>query len=139
VETTFMMIKPDAVAAGHVGHILSAVESAGLEIAGIASRRMTEAEARTFYVAHVGKPFFEPLVEFITSGMTVGIMLTSPDAVAELRRLVGSTDPAEAAPNTIRALYGTNVRENAVHASDSKESVAAEAAVYFNDCPRAIP
>lgn len=133
METTFMMIKPDAVGAGHVGHILSAVESVGLEIVRLASKTLTDDEARAFYAAHVGKPFFEPLIEFVTSGMTVGLILRSADAVAQLRRLVGSTDPAEAAPNTIRALYGTNVRENAVHASDSRESVLVEAPIYFGD------
>ena len=135
---TFLMVKPSAVGAGHVGGILSVVEKAGFKILGVASRRLTVAEAEVFYDVHRGKEFFEPLVEYMTSGPTVGLMLEADDAVALLRRTVGATDPKDAAPGTVRALFGETLRRNAVHASDSAERVEHEAAVYFADCPRAL-
>ena len=121
------MIKPRAVAEGLVG-----------EIVGVASRRLTVSEAERFYDVHRGKPFFERLVAFVTSGPAVGLMLEAPDAVAALRRAVGATDPREAEPGTIRAAYGRSVTENAVHASDSPASVLLESAIFFDDCPRAL-
>jgi nucleoside-diphosphate kinase len=135
---TFLMIKPRAVSEGHAGEIIAAVERLGFEIAGIASRRLTVSEAERFYDAHRGKPFFESLVAFVTSGPTVGLMLEAPDAVPTLRRAVGATDPREAEPGTIRAAYGKSVTENAVHASDSPASVLLESAIFFDDCPRAL-
>ena len=131
------MVKPGAVRDGHVGDILRVVEAAGFRIIGIVSKRLTRQEAERFYDVHVGKDFFEGLVEFITSGISVGVMLEGPDAVRALRRIAGATDPAAAAAGTIRAMFGTSVRENAVHASDSPGRVEVEAAVYFGDCPRA--
>jgi nucleoside-diphosphate kinase len=136
-HTTFLIIKPCAVSEGHVGDIISRLESEGFTIAGMASRRLTEEEAAGLYDVHVGKDFFQPLVKFITSGMTVGIMLRGPDIPA-LRKLVGATDPEAAAPGTIRALYGRTTRENAVHASDSPERIEHESSLYFRDCPRAM-
>ena len=135
---TFLMVKPRAVAEGLVGEIVTVIERAGFEIVGVASRRLTRAEAARFYGVHQGKPFFEGLVAHVTSGLTVGLMLEAPDAVAALRRIVGATDPAEALPGTIRALFGRSVRENAVHASDSPESVAVESELFFGDCPRTL-
>ena len=135
---TFLMIKPRAVADGLTGEIVAAVERAGFEIVGVASRTLAVDEAERFYGVHRGKPFFEGLVEFVSSGLTVGLMLEAPDAVQALRRLVGATDPTESAPGTIRARYGKGVRENAVHASDSPASVQLESAIFFSDCPRAL-
>jgi nucleoside-diphosphate kinase len=134
---TFLMIKPCAVSDGHVGDIISALERRGFTILGMASRRMTPEEATDFYDVHARKTFFEPLVEFMTSGMTVGLLLEGP-GVSALREMVGATDPAEAGEGTIRALYGRNLRENAVHASDSPERMEHESSVYFGDCPRAL-
>ena len=132
------MIKPSAVAAGHIGGIVAAVEDAGFTIVGLTAKTMTTDEARRFYAMHEGKEFYEPLIEYMTSGMTVGLMLEADDAVALLRRTVGETDPAEAAEGTIRARFGETLRRNAVHASDSPESVRHEAGVYFGDCRRAV-
>jgi len=136
-SVAFLMIKPCAVEDGHVGDIISALERGGYQILGIASRRLTVDEARRLYDVHEGKPFFEPLVDFITSGMTVGLLLRGP-GIAALRELVGATDPAEAAAGTIRALYGRSVRENSVHASDSPERIAHESSFFFDDCPRTV-
>ena len=133
----FLMIKPCAVSDGHIGDIVAAVERAGFSIAGVASRRLTADEAGRLYDVHKDKPFFGPLIDFITSGMTVGLLLSGP-GVAALRKLIGATDPAEAAPGTVRALYGRNLRENAVHASDSTERIEYEARFYFEDCPRTL-
>lgn len=136
-STAFLMIKPCAVADGHVGDIVAALERAGFSIVGIASRKLTAHEARLLYDVHEGKPFFGPLVDFITSGMTVGLLLTGP-GIPALRKLIGATDPAEAGPGTIRALYGRSLRENAVHASDSSGRIVHEARFYFEDCPRTM-
>ena len=134
---TFLIIKPCAVSDGHVGDIISALERAGFGIVGIASRRLTKDEAAGLYDVHRGKEFFEPLVKFITSGMTVGIMMRGP-GIERLRELVGSTDPAAAREGTIRAQYGRTMRENAVHASDSDERIDHESSFYFGDCPRTL-
>jgi nucleoside-diphosphate kinase len=135
---TFLMVKPRAVAEGLTGEIVAAIEREGFTIVGIVSRRLTADEAGRFYGVHKGRPFYERLVAFVTSGLTVGLMLEAPDAVQALRRVVGATDPAEAAPGTIRAAYGKSITENAVHASDSPENVAFESAFFFDNCPRAL-
>ncbi len=133
----FLMIKPCAVSDGHIGDIVAAVERAGFSIVGIASRRLTTDEAGLLYDVHEGKHFFGPLVDFITSGMTVGLLLSGP-GIPALRELIGATDPALAKPGTVRALYGRSLRENAVHASDSSERIGHEARFYFEDCPRTL-
>jgi nucleoside-diphosphate kinase len=138
METTFLIVKPRALAEGHVGGIVTELERAGFEILGVASRRLTRDEAAGLYGVHEGKPFFEGLVEFMTSGLSVGLVLRAPGAVALLREVVGATDPGEAAPGTIRALYGTSVRENAVHAADSPDRVEFESSFYFGDCARTL-
>ncbi len=133
----FLMIKPCAVSDGHIGDIVAAVERAGFSIEGIASRRLTVDEAGLLYNVHKDKPFFGPLIDFITSGMTVGLLLNGP-GIPVLRELIGATNPAEAEPGTVRALYGRSLRENAVHASDSTERIEHEARFYFEDCPRTL-
>jgi nucleoside-diphosphate kinase len=133
-----MVVKPHAVREGVTGEVLAMVERSGFRVVGIAMRRLTREEAGVMYDVHVGKHFFGDLVDLVCSGPAVAVMLEAPDAVASLRRLVGATDPAEAAPGTIRAKYGKNKSENAVHASDSPERVAHESAVYFGDCPRTV-
>lgn len=138
MERTFLLIKPSAVAAGNVGGIITAVESAGFTIVGLASKRMTSEEAERFYEVHRGKEFYEPLLVYMTSGLTVGLLLEADDAIAFLRRTVGTTDPADAADGTIRALFGQTLRRNAVHASDSPESFERESGIYFCDCPRVM-
>ena len=133
----FLMIKPCAVSDGHIGDIVAVLERADFSIVGIASRRLTVDEAGLLYDVHKGKSFFDPLIDFITSGMTVGLLLSGP-GIPALRKLIGATDPALAEPGTVRALYGRNLRENAVHASDSTERIEHEARFYFEDCPRTL-
>jgi nucleoside-diphosphate kinase len=136
-RSSFLIIKPCAIEDGHIGDILSSLEGAGFRIVGMASRRLTVEEARGLYDVHEGKEFFEPLVRFITSGMTIGVMMSGPDIQA-LRALIGTTDPATARAGTIRARFGRTLRENAVHASDSAERIAHESSFYFGDCARAL-
>ncbi|MCK4513555.1 nucleoside-diphosphate kinase [bacterium] len=138
MDRTFLMVKPRAVRDGLTGDILAELERGGFRIVGIASRKLTVEEAHVFYDVHVGKPFFETLVEFITSGMTVGVMLESPDAVTALRAFIGATDPAKATPDSIRGKYGKSMTENAVHASDAPLRVEHESAFHFGDCPRTL-
>lgn len=138
MDRTFLIIKPHAVREGASGDVLAMIERAGFSIVGIASRRLTPDEAARLYDVHAGKHFFEGLVELISAGPSIAVMLEAPDAVASLRRLVGATDPADAAPGTIRARFGRDKSLNAVHASDSPERVDHESALYFGDCPRAI-
>ncbi len=138
MDRTFLMVKPRAVRDGLTGEILAELERGGFRIVGLASRKLTVEEAHVFYDVHVGKPFFETLVEFITSGMTVGVMLESPDAVTALRAFIGATDPAKATPDSIRGRYGKSMTENAVHASDAPLRVKHESAFHFGDCPRTL-
>ncbi len=137
MSKTFLLIKPSAVAAHKVGGIISELEKAGFEILGLTSKRMTREEAERFYDVHKGKDFYEPLLDYMTSGLTVGLVLDADDAVVLLRKTVGATDPAKADRGTIRALFGDTLRRNAVHASDSPGRVEHEAGIYFGDCPRA--
>jgi nucleoside-diphosphate kinase len=136
-SVTFLLIKPNAVKDGHVGDIVAALEHGGFEIVGVASRLLTEEEARRLYDVHEGREFFEPLVKFMTSGMVVGLLMLGP-GIEELRAFIGKTDPAEARAGSIRALYGRSVRENAVHASDCMERLEYEAGFFFGDCPRTL-
>ena len=130
VEKTLMIIKPDATAKRAIGDIISMVEDK-FEIAGIIMKRLTVEEAREFYAVHKGKPFYDSLVEFMTSGPVVGLLLQGDDAIKRLREVVGATDPSKARPGTIRAKFGTDIQRNAVHASDSPESAAYEIPFFF--------
>ncbi len=132
-ERTLCLIKPDAVSKRVIGKILSAIEESGFEIEDMKLVRWTREEAEGFYHVHKGKPFFEGLIKFMTSGPIVAILLERENAIKTLRKLVGPTDPIEAPPCTIRALYGTNVRRNAVHASDSPESAMFEIQYIFGE------
>ncbi len=130
VEKTLMIIKPDATAKRAIGDIISMVEDK-FEIAGIIMKKLTVEEAREFYAVHKGKPFYDSLVEFMTSGPVVGLLLQGEDAIKRLREVVGATDPSKARPGTIRAKFGTDIQRNAVHASDSPESAAYEIPFFF--------
>ncbi len=130
VEKTLMIIKPDATARKVIGDIISMVESR-FEIRGIIMKTLTVEEAQKFYAVHRGKPFYDALVEFMTSGPVVGILLEGENAIKRLREVVGATDPAKAEPGTIRAKFGTDVQRNAVHASDSPESAEYEIPFFF--------
>lgn len=134
MEQTLAIIKPDAVAAAKAGKILAHLEEAGFRIRALRMMRLTEAQARAFYAVHKGRPFYESLVRFMTSGPVVPMVLEAPNAAVRLREVIGATDPAEAAEGTIRRLYAESKERNAIHASDSPEAAAQEVAFFF---PRA--
>jgi nucleoside-diphosphate kinase len=134
LERTLLIIKPDAVAAGRTGAILSRVENEGFAILGMERLRLSYAEAGAFYAIHKGKAFFESLLEFMTSGPIVCCALEKEYAVSQLRAVVGATDPSQAAEGTIRRLYGSNVQNNGVHASDSVENGIDEVRFFFSEC-----
>lgn len=131
MEQTLAIIKPDAVGAAKAGKILAHLEEAGFRIRALRMMRLTEAQARAFYAVHEGRPFYEPLVRFMTSGPVIPMVLEARDAVARLREVIGATDPAEAAEGTIRRLYAESKERNAIHASDSPETAAQEVAFFF--------
>ena len=130
---TFTMIKPDAVRAHKEAEILKHLTDAGFRIVALRMRKMSRGEAEKFYAVHSDKPFFGTLVEFMTSGPIVAAVLEKENAVPELRKTVGTTDPAEAAEGTVRRLFGTNKTMNAIHASDSDENARYEWAIHFSD------
>ena len=128
---TFTMIKPDAVAKGHIGDILKDITDAGFKIKAAKMTQLAKQDAEAFYAVHSERPFFKDLVEFMTSGPIVAAVLEKDNAVADFRTLIGATNPAEAAEGTIRAKYAESIDANAVHGSDSDENAAIEAAFHF--------
>ncbi len=128
---TLTMIKPDAVSAGHIGAILNDINVAGFKIVAMKMTQLTTAKAGEFYAVHKERPFYGELVEFMSSGPIVAAILEKDNAVADFRTLIGATNPADAAPGTIRAKYAKSVGENAVHGSDSDENAAIEGAFHF--------
>lgn len=132
-NVTFTMIKPSAVKSGYIGPILTRFAEAGFRIAALKMHRMTRREAELFYEVHKDKPFYPNLVEFMISGPMVAAILEKANAVEEFRMLIGTTDPAHAAPGTIRRLFGVTVTENAVHGSDSDENAVIESRFFFSE------
>jgi len=132
-ERTFAMLKPDAVQRGLAGEILARIERKGFRIAALRLIRVSLDQARRHYAVHEGKPFYDRLVEYITSSPVVVMVLEAPDAVAQLRLLVGATKPNEAAPGSIRGDLGVDISNNLIHAADSPESAAHEISVYFTE------
>lgn len=132
-ERTYIMIKPDAVARGQIGAILSRLETVGLKIERMELGVVSAQEARANYAEHEGKPFYDGLVAYITSGPVVKMLVSGPGAVAVCRKLMGATNPAEAAPGTIRGDFGLTLDANVVHGSDSVESAEREIAIFFGD------
>ena len=130
---TFTMIKPDAVKANNHAKILQHLIDAGFRIVALRMWCMSRNDAKRFYDVHKDKEFFEPLVDFMSSGPIVAAVLEKENAVAELRKIVGATDPEEAAEGTIRKLYGTARRYNAIHASDSDENARTEWSIHFTE------
>ena len=128
---TLAIIKPDAVASGKSGAILAHLEREGFVVRAARLVRLSPAQAGAFYEVHRGRPFYEELVGFMTSGPCLPLALERPDAVATYRSVIGATDPAEAAPGTIRKLYAESKGRNAVHGSDSDENAAREIAFFF--------
>lgn len=132
MSLTLAIIKPDAVKAGKVGLILAKLEDEGFTIRAARLARLETAEAGAFYAVHRERPFYEPLKRFMTSGPILALALERDNAVAHLREVIGATDPAEAAPGTVRALYAENKERNAIHASDSDETARQELAFFFS-------
>jgi nucleoside-diphosphate kinase len=130
-ETTLVLVKPDGVRRGLVGEVLGRIERKTLKLAGVRMLEVDEALARQHYVAHLEKPFFPELLEFITSGPVVAVAVQGEKAVSTVRTLMGATDPKQAAPGTIRGDFCSIVTENLVHGSDSVESAEYELALYF--------
>jgi nucleoside-diphosphate kinase len=131
LQRTLFIVKPDAVRRNLIGRILAHVEGQDFRIVEARLARLTREEAQTFYAEHKGKPFFDSLVEYMTSGPVVLVCLEREDAVAELRRVVGATDPAQAAPGTVRQIFGETKQHNSVHASDSPASSEREVKFFF--------
>jgi nucleoside-diphosphate kinase len=128
---TLAIIKPDAVQAGNTGNVLAHLEAQGFKIRAARLVRLSKRQAEAFYAVHRERPFFRPLVEFMTSGPALAIALERDNAVAHLREVIGATDPAEAKPGTVRKLYAQSKERNAIHASDSPENAAREVAFFF--------
>ena len=131
VESSFGMIKPDAVKAMHSGDIIKLIEQNGFTIANMQKRALTKKEAEAFYEEHKGKPFFNDLVTYITSGPVIGMQLKKENAIADWRMLIGSTDPANAHVGTVRKMFATSKSNNAVHGSDSAASAQRELRLFF--------
>ena len=139
VERTLSIIKPDAVAKNVIGEIYSRFEKAGLKIVAARMLHLSKEQAGEFYAVHKERPFYNDLVEFMTSGPVMVQVLEGENAVSKNREVMGATNPQEAAPGTIRADFATTVDENAVHGSDATETAKAEIAFFFKDdeiCPR---
>lgn len=131
VEKTYTMIKPDGVRNGHIGEIVNRFERAGLTIEQMKLEMVTPDQAKANYAEHEGKPFYEGLITYITSGPVVKMVVSGEGAVAKVRTLMGATNPADAAPGTIRGDFGLIMDENVIHGSDSPESAAREIDIFF--------
>jgi nucleoside-diphosphate kinase len=131
MQKTLMIIKPDAVAARHIGDIVARVEKEGFVITGLRYLHLTKEQAEAFYAVHKERPFFGGLVKYMTSGPVVVGRLERENAVEHWRKVIGATNPEKAEPGTIRKLYGTNIESNAVHGSDSPENGEIETNFFF--------
>jgi nucleoside-diphosphate kinase len=130
---TLGIIKPDAIETGKTGAILAHLQQAGFTPRAMRLVRLNQAEAGAFYEVHRGRPFYQELVQFMTSGPCLPMALDRDDAVAHLRTVIGATDPAEAAPGTVRKLYAESKGRNAIHASDSIENARREVGFFFSE------
>jgi len=135
-DFTFAIIKPNAVRTGKTGPILAMINEGGFEITAMRMVRLTKPQAESFYNVHRGKPFFDGLIDFMTSGPVVVMILKHENAVAEFRKLIGATDPSKAEPGTIRRTFAVSVQMNAVHGSDSDENAQTEANFFFSGIER---
>ncbi len=131
-QRTLAILKPDTVARRNCGAVISRIEGEGFEILGARMVRLSEDQARAFYAVHREKPFFGPLVEFMTSGPVWVLALERENAIEHLRKVMGATDSTKAAPGTIRQQFGTNIERNAIHGSDSPENAGVELGFFFS-------
>jgi nucleoside-diphosphate kinase len=136
MSQTLAIIKPDAVGSGKAGKILAHLEEAGFAVKALRMLSLSREQAGAFYAVHLERPFYAELVEFMTSGPVIPIVLEADGAVARLRETIGATDPAEAAPGTVRKLYAESKGRNAIHASDSDENARTEIGFFFSDFER---
>ncbi len=132
-QKTFVMIKPDAVARGLIAPVLKRLTDTGLALERMELAAVSREEAEANYAEHAGKPFYGGLIEYMTSGPVVKIVLSGPDAVGVVRKLMGATNPRDAAPGTIRGDFGLTLDANVVHGSDSPESAQREMSIFFAD------
>jgi nucleoside-diphosphate kinase len=132
VERTFSIIKPDAVADGHAGEILSMLEQAGFRIIGMRMVKLSQQQAEGFYAVHRERPFFSSLVKFMTEGRIVALALEREDAVKKLREVMGATNPANAAEGTVRKKFAAGIERNCIHGSDAPETAAVELNYFFS-------
>ncbi|GAB4107863.1 nucleoside-diphosphate kinase [Echinicola sediminis] len=133
---TFTMIKPDAFEAGHSGAILKMIEEAGFKIVAIKATQLTAELAGKFYAVHKERPFYNDLCKYMSSGPIIAAILEKDNAVEDFRKLIGATNPADAAEGTIRKLFAKSIEANAVHGSDSDENAEIEGSFYFNQFER---
>lgn len=131
IERTLVIVKPDAVAKGVAGKIISRFEEAGLKILAAKMVHMTNEQAQGFYIVHKGRPFYQSLCTFMTQGPSIPMVLEGENAISRVRDIMGATDPSKAAPGTIRREYASSIESNAVHGSDSPESAAFEIPFFF--------
>ncbi len=131
-QRTFSIIKPDAVAQGNAGEILAALEKAGFKILALRMTRLTQPQAEGFYAVHRERPFFSSLVKFMTEGPVIVMALERENAIAQLREVMGATDPAKAAEGTIRKRFAKSIERNCIHGSDAPETAEVELRYFFN-------
>jgi nucleoside-diphosphate kinase len=131
MERTFAIIKPDAVAAGQSGDIISIIQKAGFRVAGMKMKRLSQHDAEAFYAVHRERPFYAGLVKFMTEGPVVVMVLEAPDAIKKWRDTMGATNPANAAEGTIRKRFAQSIERNCVHGSDAPETAAVEIPFFF--------
>jgi nucleoside-diphosphate kinase len=131
LQKTFSIIKPDAVASGKAGKILSLLENNGFRIAALRMTKLSQSQAEGFYAVHKERPFFSSLVKFMTEGPVIVMALEREDAVKKLREVMGATNPANAAEGTVRKLYAESIERNAIHGSDAPETAAEELRYFF--------
>jgi nucleoside-diphosphate kinase len=129
---TLAILKPDSVGAGNAGGILAHLQREGFILRGLKMLRLTEVQARAFYEVHKERPFYNSLVEFMTSGPVIPLALERENAVAHLRQVMGATDVSKAEEGTIRKAFGTSIERNAIHGSDSAENAAVELSFFFS-------
>jgi nucleoside-diphosphate kinase len=133
---TLTMIKPDAVAAGHSGKIIDLIIQSGFKVQAMKLSRLSKEKAEEFYAVHRERGFFNDLIKFMTEGPVIAAVLEKENAVEDFRKLIGATNPANAADGTIRKLFATDIERNAVHGSDSDENAAIEASFHFSGLER---
>ena len=132
MERTLAIVKPDAVAAGHLGPILDRIAQEDFQVVALKMVHLSKAQAEGFYAVHRERPFFSDLTDFMSSGPAAVMILQRPDAIATWRKVMGATDPGKAEAGTLRSQFGSNVERNATHGSDAPETAAVETAYFFN-------